>query len=145
MIGFGEAVGSFYKNYFNFSGRATRSEYWWPVLMQLIVYFGLVIAFILSAGSDTYDAAGDMSIGPAIVILAGILFILLNVIPSYSVAARRFHDLDQTGWLVLVFFIANIFIFVSVFAQLIWFALPGTDGPNKYGPDPYGYDGDIFG
>lgn len=145
MISFGEAVGRFYKNYFNFSGRATRAEYWWPVLMQFIVYACLVVAFLLSAGSDTYNASSDMGSGSAVVIFAGILFILLNIIPSYSVAARRFHDLDQTGWLVLVFVIANAFIFVSVFAQIIWFALPGTDGPNKYGPDPFGNDADIFG
>jgi len=145
MIGFGEAIGRFYKNYFNFSGRASRAEYWWPVLMQLIVYICLIIAFILMAGSDTYDDFGDMRTGPLILMLSGFLFILLNIIPSYSVAARRFHDLDQSGWLVLVFVVANAFIVVSVFAQIIWFCFKGTDGPNQYGPDPYGYDADIFG
>ena len=145
MIGFGDAVGRFYKNYFDFNGRASRAEYWWPILMQLIVYAALIVAFILSAGNETYDSAGDISAVPMTLLVAAILFALLNVIPGYAVAARRFHDLDQTGWLVLVFVLLNAFIVVSVFAQIIWFCLKGTEGPNRYGPDPYGNDADIFG
>lgn len=145
MIGFGEAVARFYRNYFNFSGRASRAEYWWPVLMQTMVYIGLLIIFFTMVGRDSSSRAGDIGGGQTILIFAGLLFILLNIIPSYSVAARRFHDLDQTGWLVLVFVIANAIIFVSVFAQLIWFAQPGIDGPNQYGPDPHWDDAEIFG
>lgn len=145
MIGFGDAVARYYKNYFNFYGRASRAEYWWPVLMQLIVYAGVIIAIVALALTDTHNDNENINAGLLITVLAGAFFMVLNIIPSYSVAARRFHDLDQTGWLVLVFAIANAFLFVSVFAQLIWFALPGTDGPNQYGPDPHGYDADIFG
>lgn len=144
MIGFGDAVARYYKNYFNFSGRATRSEYWWPLLMQLIVYLALVVAFLSSIGIEN-SASDDMSGAPFAIILAGLLFMIFNTIPGYAVSARRFHDLDQTGWLVLVFVIANAFIVVSAFAQLIWFCIKGTDGPNKYGPDPYGYEADVFG
>ena len=145
MVSFGEAVSRFYRNYFNFSGRATRAEYWWPVLMQTMVYIVLTIVFLAMVGMDSESGAEDFGGGPIILMLAALVFIVLNIIPSYSVAARRFHDLDQTGWLVLAFVIANAFIFVSVFAQLIWFAQPGTDGPNQYGPDPFGNDADIFG
>ena len=145
MIGFGDAVGRYYKNYFNFYGRATRAEYWWPVLMQLIVYAGVVAVIVIMVLMDTQDTAEDIDAGLIIAVLAGILFMVLNIIPSYSIAARRFHDLDQTGWLVLVFAVANAFVLVAGIAQMIWFAFPGTDGPNQYGPDPHGYDADIFG
>ena len=145
MIGFGDAVGRYYKNYFKFSGRASRAEYWWPVLMQLIVYFALIVAFVMMAGFESGSGSGDMSGGAAALLIGGVLVLLLNVIPGYAVAARRFHDLDQTGWLVLVFVLANAIVGVSVFAQLIWFSLRGTDGPNQYGPDPYAYDADVFG
>lgn len=145
MIGFGESVARFYKNYFNFEGRATRAEYWWPALMQLIVYICLMISFVLLIGQESYGGSGDAPVGAFAVFGAGILFMLFNFIPSLSVAARRFHDLDQTGWLVLVFFVVNLFIFVAGLAQMIWFAFPGTQGPNQYGPDPYADNGDIFG
>ena len=145
MIGFGEAVSRFYRNYFNFSGRASRAEFWWPVLMQTMVYISLIIVFVAMVGIGEQSGSEDIGAGVATLIVAGSLFVVLNIIPSYAVSARRFHDLDQTAWLVLVFVIANAFIFISIFAQLIWFAMPGTDGPNQYGPDPSGSEADIFG
>jgi len=145
MIGFGDAVARYYKNYFNFEGRASRAEYWWPVLMQFIVYFGLTVAFFFLVGIQDDTGEGGSPAGAISLLIAGLIFLLFNIIPSFSVAARRFHDLDQTGWLVLVFFLVNIFVFVAGIAQAIWFAFPGTDGPNQYGPDPYGHDADIFG
>ena len=146
MVGFGEAIARFYKGYVDFEGRASRSEYWWPFLMQAIVYTCLVFALVgilisASAGSsDDFNASGLIG-----VLIAWLVFSLLNFLPSLAVSVRRFHDLDQTGWLVLVFVLANFFIGVTLFAQLIWFALKGTDGPNQYGSDPLGYDMDVFG
>jgi len=145
MISFREAVARYYRNYFNFQGRASRAEYWWPVLMQIGVYAILAAAYFLLVNNETFMAPGDVPALPLGVVIIATLFVILNIVPSLSIAARRFHDLDQTGWLVLVFMIANAVIFVTVFAQIIWFALRGTLGANQYGPDPYGYDADIFG
>jgi len=137
MVGFGEAVGLFYKNYFNFNGRATRAEYWWPALMQLLIYSVLIIGFIVTAGLES-----DVWIG--ILVVIALIFAFGNLIPNYAVAARRFHDLDQTGWLVLVFVVVNGLIGLTWFAQMVWFAMPGTVGNNQYGPDPFGSKADIF-
>lgn len=144
MIGFGEAIGLYYRNYVNFQGRATRAEYWWPLLMQIIVYVGMVI--VAFATLDYSETGGDDFSGATLgLVLAFCLFILINFLPSLSVAVRRFHDLDQTGWLVLIFIIAGLIIPGAGLAEWIWFAFRGTDGPNKYGPDPFGYDADVFG
>lgn len=147
MISFGEAVSRFYRNYVKFDGRASRAEYWWPVLMQAIVYTGLIIAavFMIGTGSSVGSSGDSVETGALLVFGAFALFYLVNFLPNIAVQVRRFHDLDQTGWLVLVFAILNAIIGVTAFAQLIWFALAGTDGPNKYGPDPYGYDAQVFG
>lgn len=142
MFSFGEAVGLFFRNYFNFEGRATRAEYWWPQLMIFIVLFCIIFAVISS--ELTYEAQGEFSIAILILIAAGI-FILAVVIPNISVSVRRFHDLDQSGWLVLVFIIAGSIIPGAGLANWIWFAFKGTDGPNKYGPDPFGYSSEVFG
>jgi len=130
----------------NFEGRSSRAEYWWVQLFQIIVYVCIVVSFITLAGSDIYDSADDVS-GPVWGIIgAGVLFMLANIIPSLSLSVRRFHDLDQTGWLVLLFFVANLFTSgLAGLAEMLWFIVRGTDGPNKYGPDPYGYDADVFG
>ncbi len=111
--------------------------------MQAIVYIALIVLLVsligINSGGDDIDPLSAI-----IMIIIG-LFWLANIIPGYSVAARRFHDLDQTGWLVLVFVIANAIVGITAFAQLIWFAMPGTKGHNQYGPDPYGSNADVFG
>jgi len=123
MIGFGEAIGLFYGNYVNFKGRASRAEYWWPTLMQLIVYTGLIVAFLVSLETDQTVETEDIGTTSLLILGGGLLFFLL----------------------VLVFWGVNIFIPVTEFARMLWFAFRGTEGNNQYGPDPYGYDGDIFG
>ena len=148
MIGFGEAISRFYKGYVQFDGRSSRAEYWWPFLMKFIVNIALIaalIAVVVSAEANSVSNSDDMIGGFLGILVAWFLFNLVNFLPSIALEVRRFHDLDQTGWLVLVFWLLNFFIGVTVFAQLIWFALRGTDGPNQYGPDPLGYDADLFG
>jgi len=77
-----------------------------------------------------------------------IIFILANVLPNIMLSIRRFHDLNQTGWLFLLFVVVGqipVIGILSGLANLIWFIMPGTNGPNKYGPDPLGMNTDVFG
>ena len=70
---------------------------------------------------------------------------IAHLVPSIALVVRRFHDLDQTGWLYLLFlilsFIPVIGLLVSI-SMIVWFCFRGTDGPNKYGPDSLEYDFD---
>lgn len=145
MIGLGESIRLFYKNYVNFEGRATRAEYWWPTLMQVIIYTGLCIIFVAMVVSGDWESNEGVETGGLIILIIGALFYLINLLPGIAVKVRRFHDLDQTGWLVLVFWAVNIFVPLAEIARMIWFAFPGEQRSNQYGPDPYGYDADIFG
>jgi len=113
--------------------------------MQAIVYTALFAAFILLVGFDSYEDSGGGGVAALGLLLAGGLFALVNFLPGIAVKVRRFHDLDQTGWLVLVFAIANAIISVTWIAQMIWYAMRGTSGPNRYGPDPLQDNADIFG
>jgi uncharacterized membrane protein YhaH (DUF805 family) len=90
-----------------------------------------------------FDAASmeEFYLGPSGVIAALILmcFALANILPDIMLSIRRFHDLNQTGWLVLVFKVLGALPGIGLLASignLLWFALPGTTGPNRYGPDP---------
>ena len=145
MLSFGEAVALFYKNYVKFKGRSSRAEYWWSALFQIMVYTGLVVAIILVGGIDGNAPTSASGIAFSLILVAGAIFWLINFLPGISIQVRRFHDLDQTGWLVLVFVIANAFIGLTAIAQLIWFAVPGKEGRNKYGPNPYQSEADVFG
>ena len=81
--------------YADFSGRATRAEFWWWVLLTTIgpiVFYG-VAGFIYASG-DLVDALRFT--------LSGITFQLLTLFPSLAVTARRLHDLGRSGWLSLL-------------------------------------------
>ncbi len=114
-MGFGQAISAGFSNYVNFSGRACRSEYWWWILFIII--------------ADIVAAIIDQAIGMQLV--TG-LFGLVTIIPNIAIAIRRLHDLDRTGWWILLGFIPLI----GWLILFIWFCLKGTDGPNRFGPDP---------
>jgi len=164
MMSFGEAVRRFYGNYTNADGRAQRSAYWWVLLYQLIIYSVLVIVlYMAEGGPELFEATADYLAGDldalidddfnlgasgiaALVIM--VFFALANFLPDIMLRIRRFHDLNQTGWLVLVFIIVGIIPGIGTItdiANFVWFMVPGTNGSNKYGKDPLGPDVDIFG
>ncbi|GAB5458557.1 MAG: DUF805 domain-containing protein [Henriciella sp.] len=140
-MGMSEALRLFISNYTNFQGRSRRSEYWWVVLAVAVVFgVGGIIAMAIGGG---FSSSGQLDLNPIGYLLLGILGIayLGIIIPMIALMVRRFHDLNQTGWLVLVFFVLGLIPLVSFFSgigQLIWFCMPGTAGPNKYGEDPKG-------
>jgi uncharacterized membrane protein YhaH (DUF805 family) len=108
---FKQAIQHVLQNYANFEGRACRSEYWYWVLAIFIVHVvlqGIGLHFI------------DW------------IFALATLVPSFAVGVRRLHDIDKTGWLVLIVFIP----FVGWIIMIVWAATKGTDGPNQYGADP---------
>lgn len=140
-MGMSEALRLFISNYTNFQGRSRRSEYWWVVLAVAVVFgIGGMISVLIGGG---FNSSGTLDLNPIGYLLLGILGIayLGIIIPMIALMVRRFHDLNQTGWLVLVFFVLGLIPLVSLFSgigQLIWFCMPGTAGPNKYGEDPKG-------
>ena len=163
MLNFGESVRRFYGNYTNPEGRAQRSAYWWVQLYQTIILIVLVIVILMAEGGDSLyedltkittveeltERFSALGFSGRFAFYCIIAFSLVNFLPSIMISIRRFHDLDRTGWLVLVFFIAgNLLPPIGIVASLInffWFMFPGTEGPNKYGQDPLGSGHDIFG
>jgi uncharacterized membrane protein YhaH (DUF805 family) len=113
-MGFIDAIKAGFGNYVNFSDRACRSEYWYWVLFVII---GAIVTHII-----------DAVIG---VRLTSTLFSLGTFLPSLAVAIRRLHDLDRTGWWMLLSFIP----LVGAIILIIWFCSKGTEGPNRFGAD----------
>ena len=108
------------KKYADFSGRARRKEYWFFFLFNLIV--SIVLGVI-----DSMLGLGAAGVG----ILSG-LYSLAVIIPSIAVGVRRLHDINKTGWWILIAFIPLIGILVL----LVFALMSGTHGDNEYGPDP---------
>ena len=96
------------KNYAVFEGRARRSEYWYYTLFYLIFVF--VIAFVCALMRSQ---------------IPYFVFVIFSVIPSIAVGVRRMHDVNKSGWFMLI-----------PFYNLILYCTDGTTGPNSYGPDP---------
>ena len=117
-VGFVDAIRLGFNNYFNFSGRSRRSEYWYWVLFVTVV--GAILATIDSsiAGNLSFEDIG---------ILEG-LFILVTLIPGLAVSVRRLHDVNRTGWWLLL-----ILTIIGVFVLLYWACQKGTEGKNTFG------------
>jgi uncharacterized membrane protein YhaH (DUF805 family) len=145
------AIGSFFKNYFNFTGRSSRSEYWWFLLAYLIVKVVIAILEGLIIGID-YAGSG----------LASNVYFLALMIGLLSLNARRLQDRGHTGWWQFVYLIPIIpliyfgilFLFTENSAHaisaglvlmleigilitlIIILCLPPKEDENKWGKNP---------
>ena len=115
------------KKYAVFSGRSRRMEYWFFVLFNLIVAFVLALIDMLIG---TFSAVQNIGL------LSGI-YSLAVLIPTLAVTVRRLHDIDRSGWWILI----NLIPLVGAIVLLVFSLLPGTPGSNRFGPDPKGATG----
>ena len=116
MVGFGEAVSRCFSNYFTFSGRATRAENWWWVLFTVIGVSALSIVESIAGMSG---------------VLSGI-FRLVTLIPSFAVGVRRLHDINRSGWWLLLW----TAVLIGWIILIVWAIKRGDREANRYGPDP---------
>jgi uncharacterized membrane protein YhaH (DUF805 family) len=117
-MNFGKAIKSGFGNYVTFPGRAARSEYWYWTLFTVLV--------AVATGIIDRALLPEVESGLFSPVISLVLFP-----PSIAVAARRLHDLDRTGWWLLIGFTV-----VGIILLIIWDCLKGTTGPNRFGPDP---------
>lgn len=115
-MNFVDAIKSGFSRWSDFSGRSSRSEYWYWILFTVL----------LSCFLSFMGASGDTGS------LVGAFIWLFFALIQLSVSVRRLHDLGKTGWLLLLALIPVI----GAIILLIWFATKGTTGPNEYGSDP---------
>lgn len=92
-----DAFVRFWKKYATFSGRASRSEYWWWVLISVIIATVLQILDRLLFDAD-FDA--DPANGSGTAFLTG-LWSLATLVPGLALIFRRLHDSNRSGWNVL--------------------------------------------
>ena len=98
-------------------GRLNRAQFWAFVLLYIAasIIVGLIDGLIGTGG------------------ILGVIFTLAMIYPSICVYARRWHDRDKSGWWTLIAFVpilGALWIFIECGC------LKGTDGPNRFGPDP---------
>jgi len=119
IMNFGQAIGSGFKNYIVFEGRACRSEYWFWVLFVLLVSIATAIV-------DAVLFPGNQ-VSP-IYTLANLALIL----PGIAVSVRRLHDIDKSGWWLLIWLIP----IVGWIILIVWAIKKGDGASNRFGGDP---------
>jgi uncharacterized membrane protein YhaH (DUF805 family) len=150
-MNFSAAIYSGFRKSFDFRDRASRSEYW----------YWLIFVNSLDGLSRALDRALDWH-GWGL----GDLLSLAILVPYVAITFRRLHDINRSGWWALVFWISWIgphvwietpgadgihrtgwihwasiivitaFVLGYVFLIVVG-VIAGTDGPNRFGPDPY--------
>ena len=125
-----------YRRYAEFSGRSRRKEYWLFVLFYFVLSavidgvfgkpvsqsgpFGFHYGIWLAKGTPGYWVSMVVSLG--------------SIIPSIAVQVRRLHDVDRSGWWMLLWFVPVL----GWTVMLVFLCLDGTRGGNSYGFDPKG-------
>lgn len=65
--------------------------------------------------------------------MLGLAFALVALYPAICVSIKRWHDRDKSGWWVLIGLIP---IIGAIWVLIECGILKGTEGPNRFGPDP---------
>ncbi|PLX66371.1 MAG: DUF805 domain-containing protein [Denitrovibrio sp.] len=104
------------KDYTNFDGRATRTEYWYFTMFNILFYIGASLVDVI-----------------IMVPIASMLYGLIVLLPGIAVLVRRLHDIGKTGWWILLSFVP-----VIGFVILIYFLVQDSHPDNEYGPNPKG-------
>nr|WP_315021415.1 DUF805 domain-containing protein [uncultured Aminipila sp.] len=104
------------KKYATFSGRARRKEYWMFSLFNAIIYLVLI-----GASKVLFDN-----------FLLAIIYDLAIIIPALAVSVRRLHDINKSGFWVLISFIPVI----GGIWLLVLTCMEGTPGENRFGANP---------
>lgn len=114
-VSFAQSWVLFFRNYAKFSGRSSRSAYWFWFLWSMIVAFFIGFLAGLSGGSSIFD-------------ILDLVWSLAILVPSFALAARRLHDVGRSGWWQLI-----VLTIVGIIPLFIWFVSAGDSDTNKYG------------
>jgi uncharacterized membrane protein YhaH (DUF805 family) len=114
-VDFQSAIKLQIENVTNFQGRASLSAYWWYALALFIVDMVLEV-FSVAIGSF-----------PLTMLIVLVMFVV--GLSSLSVAVRRLHDSDKSGWLLLL----GLIPFLGGIVVLVLMLLPGTPNQNRFG------------
>ena len=115
-----------FKNYFNFSGRARRKEYWMFTLINVIVFMVFMVSIV--GLREKGESAPVSAAGLTLIVF----YYLFTIIPSLSLCVRRFHDQDRSGWFALLLLIPSL----GPLIILVFMCIDGTKGKNRFGADP---------
>ena len=154
-MGFRAAIASFYRNLFNFRGRASRAEFWYFALFNGLCagLHNILLPLMVHGLGGTAAAIFEQ-------LWAG--YNLAIIVPIFALGIRRLHDIGRSGWWFLLALPVNLLeiifiersllhdqspigpafwalVAVAIFCSITKFVLdcrPGEQTSNAYGPNP---------
>lgn len=135
-----KVIPSFFKNYVNFRGRASRSEYWLSALFYTLVLTPGAVAIVLLASASLISAnnavtstdallSGEFAVVTIITSVFEFLLAAALFLPMLSVTIRRLHDTGRSGW----WYLLNLFPYVGSLILTVQYAWPSQATENRYG------------
>lgn len=121
----------YWKGYTDFKGRSSQQDFWVPILINLAVSVGLLVAVICST---TAVVASNLLSSTVFCLFVGLLvgWKLARLVPDAAVIVRRTHDVGLTGWLGVVLYIASFIPYIDLIAGalLVIIGCMATDSAN---------------
>jgi len=113
-----------FRRWRDFSGRSSRREYWMFTLVLMIIAFvlGILDGVMLGVMGYTLNEAETQ------LFTLGNAYSLVTLIPSISVSVRRLHDIDKSGWWLLL-----VFTGIGILLIIYWACLGSDEDENRYG------------
>ena len=145
-MNFINSIKTCFKKYIDFNGRASRSEFWYFTLLLVFGYFGLLLIVNYWNDSNLFYELSDSLYNSINYLIYGMFYGLpiICFIPFVSVTIRRIHDIGQSGFVILIFFVGFFIAFLLkselivriVFIILGVFLTQKSAGKNQFGPVP---------
>ena len=114
---FGKSIKTCFNKYAVFSGRASRSEFWW---FELFLFIGAIVTVVIDVMMLGYTAE---DYGPI-----NVIFSVVTFLPAIAVGARRLHDINRSGWWQLI-----ALTVIGIILLIIWWATVGENKKNIHG------------
>lgn len=128
----------FWKNAFNFKGRATRREYWVAYMWILAITYVLLGISMCSIFLGIDYSTGDLKVPFVIGIISFVItciYALVTLIPTISLCVRRCHDAGLSGWFYLLCIVGCLFCGLGGIGWIVISVL-NSKPENKWGPNP---------
>ena len=117
-LNFFEAIIQSLKKFFDFKGRASRSEYWYFQLLFTLTYMPIIVF-------EESEKLEDIIIALAITMI-------ILIMPAITVSVRRFHDINRSGWFTLL----NLIPYIGWIIVSLMLIRKGIQGKNRFGAYP---------
>lgn len=115
-------------NYSIFSGRATRSEYWY---WRLFVWTGFLFTMTIDSFIIVFFdgiIVGDLTVAEWKFAIVTWMFWVITILPDLAVSVRRLHDINKSGWWLLIGLTG-----IGILLILFWAIQPSSEEGNTYG------------